>query len=346
VLFVAFPRAGLPAEETFDAPLYVALEPVRPDDPEQAPPIVETAPQPEPEPERPVQEPEPVPNEDLAATAPVPPSQTTPSRDEPAPPNRAETAPPPSQTPTGTARSSSDSSGATVPPPREPTPPPPPPRERSFDPAGLEPTTTDRPDVRAEQLREIAEMQDEYLEALAEWESRQAELAAASSGDTDAAGPTDEAPPSRLNDFQDQLSALIDGIRSAENVVSTDGRRDTTSGDRAGPGSEEATDTSEPGSGSVTIEDAGGGTRRLLTDPTVDVSSVSLPGSFPPTYLAEVRFRVRPDGYVEWASLTRPTTVPELDRVLEETVRSWRFEPAAGSSRVEGSVTILIDTTD
>ena len=271
VLFLLFPRVGLPADDPFEAPLYVAFDPVQPEEREEAqvepePPVREIEPELEPEPE-------PEPDENLAATTPAAPEPAPPSADARSASEAAESVP--GRSSSGEAAGGTDAVAERTP---EPAPPPPPAPERSFDPAGLQPTTSDRAEIQASQLREISEMQTEYLNAVAEWEARQEERADETSRDSDAATPSDDAPPRRLNDFQDQLSDLIDGIRSADNVVSTDPRRDPDTGDRPSSGSESAADADEPGSGAVTIEDAGGGTRRLLTDPTVDVSSVSSAG--------------------------------------------------------------------
>jgi TonB family protein len=349
VLFLLFPRVGSPVDHTFEAPLYVALDPVQPEEPEPAPDVPDAVPDPpaeESDVERdPEPEPEPEPYDTLAETAPAP----APDRPAPAPaparetpaPTRAETAPAPSTASSEGAERTAPALEGTA----EPAPPPRPAPERTFNPAGLERTSSDPADARAAEQRRIAEIA-EVQEELAEWEQRQEESARALSTDSDAADSPDEVPTDRVTRLRSQLYSLIEGIRTAENVVSADGNRAADADDRTDPGSESGTDSDQPGAGTVTIDDTGGGTRRLLSDPAVDVSSVSLPGSFPPTYLAEVRFRVRPNGYVESASVVPPSPVGELDRVLEETVRSWRFEPASGSSDVEGSVRILIDTTD
>ncbi|MFA7565645.1 MAG: energy transducer TonB [Alkalispirochaeta sp.] len=212
-------------------------------------------------------------------------------------------------------------------------------------------------------MEEIQKTQEDYLEALKEWETRQQRLSdrTSASATDPAADPTADpttTPQSTATNtspgfttYQDALSRMIAGIESSDNnVIRTNpGATPGTTPDPT-PGSGPATSdgTAGPGIAGVTVGD-GVGRRQLVKGSSPDLSHVQLPPGFPPEYLVVVTFQVGSDGVVRSAQLQQPTPVPELDALLRAAVQSWRFEPApastaGGSSVARGSVTIVVDT--
>ncbi len=189
-------------------------------------------------------------------------------------------------------------------------------------------------------MEAIADIQDEYIQALEAWETEQASRARSAEGED---APVDDGSASsqpRFADFQDALSRMIAGIESAANVV-------RSNSPDAAPGRESTRNDGVDGPGiqGVAIGE-GSSQRRLVRGASPDISAVDLPSAFPPEYAAVVDFSVAPDGTVTSARLRRPTPAPQLDARLVATVRAWRFEPApgGGSGAVSGSVTIIVDT--
>ncbi len=365
MLFLLFPRLDDSEVPDFQTPLYISFDPVPEElvDAEKEPQVPAVLPQPQPPT---VQEPEPVepapvtppPQEEIVVSpageteridtpeqtvpAPIPgrptptPRTPVPSADRMQPPSATEAPAEPEREPASRAVDPEPAPAPT------PTPPPPPVRQGPPRSARTAATTTESSEWVASQLQQIADIQEDYLRELEEYEARQQALADSTADGSTSSDPSRPLPirTPRFTDFQDELSRMISGIESANNVVRTSPDQPT-----ATPGTTSSPNTSAPGIDGVIVGE-GAGQRQLVTGSAPDLSYVELPVGFPPEYLVEVRFTVARDGTVTWAAPRRPTPVPQLDSVLSSTVRSWRFEAASGggSSSVSGSVTIVVDT--
>lgn len=343
VVFVVVPFSGLAERDRLDPPMYVALDPLPPEQAEESAepepePEPEETPEPEPEPD-PEPEPQPEPEPELEsepepepATEPEPqPEAEEPRAQEPATPSEEDSAPPAEPEPDEAPAAPSGPAFVETPPP-----PPPPPRERQFSDVrsdfGGQDSQADSGFVDS-QISSLYDWQSEHSEALEAWEQRQEERRSR----TTAEEPEDDRSAASDNTLAQRLSDLIEGIRtSSSNVVDSD---DAPPSDR---------DQSDAGSGDgsgIAVED-GSGTRRRTEGAAVDLSSVSLGSGFPPEYPVRVRFQVNAAGTVISARVQPPTPDPDLNRAIEAAVEQWRFEAAADrqSAPVEGSVTIIVQT--
>ncbi|MFW5828447.1 MAG: energy transducer TonB [Alkalispirochaeta sp.] len=359
---------SVPAErDALDPPLYVALDPLPPEDVEETPeapaerpdeqepePPAEPEPEPpseaetdslraaeEPEAEAPAEsEPAPEPEPDPAPEpAPEPQPEPAPEPDpEPEPPPEPAPAPDPEPAPEPAPEPEPDpapqpSGPAFV---ESPPPPPPPPRQRErsniVTDFGNREQEADSTGVE-EEISELYEWQSQYREQLAAWEERQEERSSRVASDES----QDDSRAAEDTALARRLTELIEGIRSSSsNVVNSDD-----------PTSQEEAPSDEPtGDGSGITVEGESGSRVRLRGASVDLSSVSLGSGFPPDYPVQVRFTVNAAGAVIDARVEPPTPEPDLNRAIEAAVEEWLFQPApAGQSgTVEGSVTIIVQT--
>lgn len=207
-----------------------------------------------------------------------------------------------------------------------------PPRTRSTDAAALRTQTTDGT-IPVDTQAEVAQFYRWVLERqqqLSEYDARQRRR-------EDATGPADApATTQEDSDLQAALRQFIQNITTrSDNVVTAS----PGPGDPASPGH-----SGEPSG--VTVGGPGG-PRRRTSGGAPSLAGLNLPPGFPPAYAVHVTFRVSPQGQVVRSTVIPPTPYPELDRRITAAVDQWRFEPASdgGSSVVEGSVTILVDTS-
>lgn len=260
----------------------------------------------------------------------VPPAVPSPA---PTPTPAPEALPPVSgERPAPSAPGTPDVSESTPVAPPQPLPQPLPPRTRSTDAAALRTQATDGTipvDTQAE-VAQFYRWVSERQQQLSEYDARQRRR-------EDATGPTDApATTQEDSDLQAALRQFIQNITTrSDNVVTAS----------PGPGDPDTPGPSGEPSG-VTVGGPGG-PRRRTSGGAPSLAGLNLPPGFPPAYAVHVTFRVSPQGQVVRSTVIPPTPYPELDRRITAAVDQWRFEPASdgGSSVVEGSVTILVDTS-
>ncbi|MFP4210855.1 MAG: hypothetical protein ACLFR8_06415 [Alkalispirochaeta sp.] len=347
-LFVVVPH-GLGREYSdFEPPLYVALEPVRADDRSETERAEET--QEEVQPEEVPQEPPTIdpPREESIASGeiddtPPPdaaeaesPSQADPSArsDSQAPPD-----PPPASPPAGP--SEAEEAGPVFGAPRDRSVPVDELRSRRATATETGPGATDPVPAATQEA-----FSAEYEAYVAR--QREAEEAVAGDADAGADAGEDELPDGIDSEdtwsFQRELTQLIDGIRDAENVVSS--TPDGTASDSPEAAAEGPGEADDPGANPWGVS-VGAGTRFLRTRPHIDLESVQLPRWFPPELPVTVTFSVASDGTVYGVRVPPDgsSLVPDLDALLVAEVGRWRFDSAPEGSRpVEGSVTIIVET--
>jgi hypothetical protein len=250
---------------------------------------------------------------------------------------------------------------APAPPPADPepvAPPPPPPivqqepewtgeqAQRRFDPDALRaPSPTPGVDtaVLEEDLRVFYQWQENFEAELRAYEEEQDERF---SGDELGTTRPDAAPGE--SELARQLSRMLAAIRDASNnvVTATEGEDGS---DR--PGASPSDDPTGPdgpeagGDGSGVSVGSGTGTRYRVSGGSPDLRGLSLPAGFPAEYPVQVVFSVNSFGGVTQVRLSPPTPVSELNRRIREAVERWQFQTAPGSSSVNGSVTIIVETT-
>ncbi len=207
-----------------------------------------------------------------------------------------------------------------------------PPRSRTTDAAALRAETTDGI-IPVDARQEVAQ----FYRWVSEREQQLSEYVARQQRREDATGPRDQSEPGQTDsELQVALQEFIRNItRQSENVVT------------ASPSRAAAPESASPGDNrGITVTGPGGPRRRTFGAPP-SLEGINLPPGFPPAYAVHVIFRVSPQGQVVRTAVVPPTPYPELDRRIVTAVDQWRFEPASGdgSSFIEGSVTILIDTS-
>lgn len=358
IIFLMVPGPAERDFQPFDAPLYVRFDPL-PDQPEpvaepesvpELEPELEPAPHestpPEPEPEA---EPEPV-TPDLIGGETDPVTAAIPER-APDPAPVPAPSPSPRITPQPPADSAPPAAGLQPAPeaPSESAPAPVPSSPDPAPPAREAPTrTVQRGDLRsapsavddrrlATDLERFYDWQKQFSEELADYQRQQDAVRS----DAIESTPREQEISGTETFIADQLNRILDAIRTADRNVIT--LRDDNGPES--PGSDHDTATADDrGDGSGIEIDTPGGTRRRVTGSGLDLREVSLPAGFPAEYPVRVVFRVNAQGEVFSARPTPPTPSVELNSSISTAVEQWRFEPAPGSSPVEGSVTIIVDT--
>ncbi|MCG8479063.1 MAG: energy transducer TonB [Spirochaetales bacterium] len=312
-LFILLPRLDTTQDEPFDAPLYVALDPLPATDGESEP--------------VPPSIPEPLVREESVA-------DPESSRAESASSAVSAAAPagrPSASGPDGSAAAQGAAERAFVP----PTPPLPPRARVAADLRGdFAPSQSASAEAAflEQQLQALYDWQETYRRDLEAWEAEQ-------STGADAGEPS--TPPLRPEidgALERELDRLVDAIRGAStNLIDT-----------AAPGDGEplATPDADPvQEGGIAIGEGDGRRARIAGD-SVALDTVSLGAGFPAEYPVSVRFRVDAAGRVVSASVFPPTPAPDLDFAIIEAVRTWVFQPAPSSDSpvVEGTVTIIVET--
>ena len=358
VVFLLVPGPQLPEQRPFEVPLYVSFDPlpaeIDPEAPAEPDPPVPDPPQPAPPPE-----PDPVPaTPDLAREEPgpiasadpaTPPAERAPAEPAPTPPPEPSPEPVPETPPREPAPAPEPApvpEPAPQPPPPDPEPEPapapppplpPPPPERTVDRDALRsPATTTITETQIQQdLQVLYDWQQEFRQELADYEALQQErLTAAES----VAPQPDTTSP--VNFFEDQLARVLAAIRDSDRNVIT-----VTEGRAPVPGAEPDDPDAAAGDGSGIAIESAAGTRRRTSGTSPDLSGLALPPGFPAEYPVRVVFTVGSSGEVVTATPSPPTPSQELNDRIRTAVQRWRFEPAPGSPPVQGSVTIIVETS-
>lgn len=199
----------------------------------------------------------------------------------------------------------------------------------------LEPATTADEDRLERELEVLYDWQQQVQQELAAYEEQQQQRLSA----TDSAAPTPTVS-TRENFLANQLTQMLTAIRETSRNVITVG---DPNGPPAtpGPGAQERSG----GDGSGIVVDAPGGARSRISGSSPDLTGLSLPPGFPAEFPVRVVFSVDPRGEVLSPRLSPVTPSAELNNRIQNAVRDWRFEPAQGSSSVQGSVTIIVETS-
>lgn len=307
LLFLVIPHLDTDREVAFDAPLYVALDPLPLSDGE-----IEPAPSP-PVPERATPE-EPVIHAEQSAAA-----------------ARAANAAEPGAESSPTRSAETSSAAARGEPTFTPPPPPALPRTRvASDLRGDFASSAPASDAfLEEQLQALYDWQETYRRDFEAWEAEQA-ARAPEDGRTAVQPAIDGA-------LERELDRLVDAIRLASpNVV------DAVAVGNGYPSADP--DTDSPQDGGIAIGEGDGRRIRIAGEPVV-LDDVALSAGFPAEYPVSVRFRVNAAGVVVSATVFPPTPAADLNAAIVAAVRTWVFQPAAADSpTVDGAVTIIVET--
>ncbi len=304
-LFILIPRLDAVRDETFDAPLYVALDPL--------PVTASSETEPVPPPTR-----EPVVREETVARAE--------SSSSAAPDERPST-----RDTDGTVAAPAPAERAFVPPP-----PPLPPRTRVAsdlrgDFAPSESRSTDAAFLN-EQLQALYDWQEAYRRDLEVWEAEQAQRL---DGGEVAPRPLQ---PEIEGALARELDRLVDAIRSGStNVIET-----ASPGDREPP---DAAETDSAASGGIAIGDGDGRRTRLRGDPiALDTVSLGagFPAEYPVSVRFRVNAAGRVVSASVFPPTPEPGLDSALVEAVRTWI--FQPAPSPDSPVVEGSVTIIVET--